>query len=265
MAAPAAAPAPKPAPPAPPAATPSPVPPARSGEVHDVGAARHDFVHAARWSAQGAVKVLGEVDVGSAELGGLATVRGALRAGSLSSKGTLDVAGTAEVANALRLEGEAEFGATLRAGAIVADGAVRVRGALSATESLRSVGSLEVHGPLSAPTVSFDGRLLVDGELTAREVTGTLRDDSSVHTIRAERVTIRRGVRFGRRRRLSVTLLEAREVTLEDVDVEYLKADRIALGAGAQVARAEGAVVSRHPTAHVGPVSRSPPPYGLFR
>src|SRR5579859_7980742 len=83
--------------PAPPAAPPPVPPPPRTGEVRDTGAARHDSIRAQRWTAQGAVKVLGDVEIDAAELSGLASVRGAVRGGSVSMQGTLDVGGLVDL------------------------------------------------------------------------------------------------------------------------------------------------------------------------
>lgn len=245
---------------APPAA-----PPPRTGEVHDAGAARHDSVRAHRWSSQGAVKVLGDVEVDEADLRGLATVRGTVKGGSVASSGTLDVGGVVELSGRLATDGEAEFGAAVRAGTVEAKGTLRVRGGLSATSGIRSEGSLEVRGGIGAPRLEFVGRIQVDEAIAAADVDGTIRGDSRARSIKGERVTIRRGGRFGGRGRLTVGTIEAKEVRLEDVELEYLRADRIVLGPGAQVARLDGTVTSQHASAHVGPVSRTPRPYGLSR
>ena len=263
MAAPAATPPTPPSATAPPPAP--PVPPARTGEVRDAGAARHDAIRAQRWTAQGAAKVLGDVEVDVAELSGLASIRGAVRGGSLSMVGTLDVGGAVDLSGALSVDGEGEFGGTVRSGSFTGAGTLRLRGGLTASTTVRTDGSLEVHGRVDAKSLEFRGRLQVDEEIAVAELTGSLKGDSAVRSIRADRITLRRGGRFGARGRFVVTTIEAKDVTLEDVDAEYVRADRVVLGPGAQVARVDGTIASQHASAHVGPVSRTPKPYGLSR
>ena len=59
--------------------------------------------------------------------------------------------------------------------------------------------------------------------------------------------------------------IEGREVHLEGVTVEFLRADAIFLGEGCRVARHEGTIVARHRTAVVGPSAVSHPWAGLSR
>ena len=59
--------------------------------------------------------------------------------------------------------------------------------------------------------------------------------------------------------------IEAETVVLSGVNVGYLRANQIVLGRDSEVTRVDGAIVSCHPTSHVGPVSRSAAPYGLTR
>lgn len=257
---------PAPGAPATPAPTPAPsAPPPRTGEVHDAGAARHDGLRVRHWTSQGAVKVLGDVEVDQADLAGLVSIRGTLKGGSVTCSGTLDVGGAVELSGTLSTDGDASLGAAARAASVASKGTLRTLGGLSASAGIRSEGILEVHGGIAGPRLEFHGRILVDEEVAVADLLGTVRGASRARSIRAERVTVRRGGRLGTHGRLTVTTIEATEVDLEDVEVEYLRADRIRLGPGAQVARLDGTVTSQHGTAHVGPVSRSPKPYGLSR
>jgi cytoskeletal protein CcmA (bactofilin family) len=211
------------------------------------------------------VKVLGDAEADVAELEGLVSVKGALRGGSVSVRGTLEVGGIVEVSGRLDVDGESELNGIVRCGEWTSRGQARAMASVSATTSIRSVGNLEVRGLVTTPKLSFEGRVRVDGELRATEVDGTLKGESTLSTLRCDRVVIRGGGRLGPRSRLVITEVEAKEATLEAVEVEYLRADRIVLGPHAQVARLDGKVVQQHPSAHVGPVSRTPKPYGLTR
>ncbi|MCI4340096.1 MAG: hypothetical protein L3J73_02345, partial [Thermoplasmata archaeon] len=117
----------------------------------------------------------------------------------------------------------------------------------------------------AASRVEFDGRATIEGAVVATEVVGRLRDDSRIGSIRADRVTITRPTRLRGGGRLNVLTIEAKEVDLEAVHAQHVRAERIALGPGCQIAEVEGTITRRHPSAHVGPASQSAPPHGLTR
>jgi cytoskeletal protein CcmA (bactofilin family) len=259
------------APPRPPSApAPPPPKPPRSGDLRDEGVARHDSVHAVRWTTHGAVKVLGEVDVGEARLAGPTSVAGAISADSLRVDGALDAAAGLTVT-----------------GPLVADGSLRVRGPVSAGEAeLRGLAHLQsdlkvergltVHGALHATgvragSVVLDGAAEVPGEVEAGPVDLRFREDSRVGTIRAS--SVRLALRppnpvemvLGRGLRAVVLHVEAESVEVDGVDVRFVRSPSIVLGRNAHVTEFEGKIVRRHASARVGPESRSPPPYGLSR
>ena len=117
------------------------------------------------------------------------------------------------------------------------------------------------------------GTLRAPGEFSADSVALEVERDSSIGTLLAGSVIVTRPSAppfkvpfFGKERpRLKVLRIEASEVHLEGVDVEVLRADRIALGPDCHVARVIGEVMAVDPSSHVGPESRSPPPHGISR
>lgn len=259
---PAPAASPRPAPPSPNA----PILPPRVGEVQDSGAGHHGSIAALRWTSLGVSKVLGDVHVGAADLSGAVAVRGTFDADRVRVRGTLEVQGAARVAEELVLSGDARFLAELSAGSMRADGSMEVRGTLAVAQALQWSGHLDAGGDVSADSVSFDGRLTARGGLVARRVEGRLREASTVASIRARTLTLdRHAPLFGRKGALSVLRIEAEEVRLSGTVCQYLKADRITLGPDCHIARLDGTVLARHPSAHVGPESSSPRPYGLSR
>ena len=247
----------------------------RAGVVRDVGTARHEQVRAARWTTSGAIKVLGDVDVGEGILAGLVTVGGKVSADSLRARGGLEVGGTVDVRGALSLDGTTHVSGTVHARSINARGQVRADGAVAADRELVVGGLLEAPS-VSAGLVDLAGAAVVPGELVARgSVTCRVNDPSSLGTVRAPTVVIHgpatglvptlwRKV-FGGSVRVAVERIEADRVELASVDVRFVRATSIVLGPGSHVAEIEGTVVRRHRTARVGPESRSPPPYGLRR
>jgi cytoskeletal protein CcmA (bactofilin family) len=271
VAPPAAAPAAPAAAPKPAAAAPSPPPKVpRSGEVQDRGVSRRDAVHALRWSTRGSVKVLGEVDVGQAKLAGTTAVGGAVSSDALRSTGTLDVGGTLEVVGALFSDG------ILRTRGPVHAGEAELRGTTHLLGDLRVDRGLTVHGSLIAPSVRAEGliaegELDVPGEISASHVDVRFRARSRVGGVVG--ATVRLTVRppnpiemvLGRELPVEVLRVEADSVELEGVDVRFVRAPEIVLGRDAHVTEFEGKIVRRHPSARVGPESRSPPPHGLSR
>jgi cytoskeletal protein CcmA (bactofilin family) len=245
--------------PSPPATAPPP-----SGDLHDAGAVRRESVRAERWSAQGAAKVLGNVEVDSAELSGLVSIRGSLIAGTVTARGTLDVGGVVRVSRSIGGDGTLTFGSSLDGPAIDLRGSASVAGAIRSAGTVRWKGALDAT-EITAVRVEYDGRASIRGAVVATEVVGRLRGESTIGAIRADRVTITRPGRLFGGGRLEVLTIEAKEVELEGIHCQHVRAERILLGPGCQIAQVEGTIVRRHPSAHVGPASQSPPPYGLFR
>lgn len=247
--------------------------PALRGLVRDTGAERHDSVRAARWTLSGTAKVTGDVTVGEARLRGLAAVGGRLTADRLTVHGTLEVVGPVEVRTAGVFEG------TFRPMGSVHLGAGNVRGIARVTQELRVDRLLQVAGALEAPSVraglvELRGSANVPGELVS--LTGfhaRFRGDSSLGPITARDVVLRgpppglvpsilRRV-FGGAAHVVVERIEADRVELSAVNVAYVRAPAVVLGPGAHVAEVVGTIVRQHPSAHVGPESRSRPPHGL--
>jgi cytoskeletal protein CcmA (bactofilin family) len=242
-----------------------PAPPARSGEIRDAGAVRRESVHAQRWSARGAVKVLGDVDVDEATVAGLSSIRGNVTGGSVSASGTLDIVGSVRLTGGFHASGTTTVGKGLQAGEVDLSGAVSIRGPVQVQGRAGWKGSLELTEGLTADRVDFEGRGEIPGAVVAKELVGRLRGESKFGTIQADHVRITRPSRLFERSGLHVLTIEAHEVELEGVDAQYVKAERIALGPGCQIARVEGTITRQHASAHVGPASRTPPPYGLSR
>jgi cytoskeletal protein CcmA (bactofilin family) len=262
----------------PPAAKPAatatrPAPPAkppRAGEVRVRGVARLDAVHALRWTSHGTVKVIGEVDTGEAALEGQTAVGGTLTADSLRSEGILDVVGVVEVTGRLESNGSLRTRGPVRAASLDLRGTTHLGGDLKVARDLTFRGDLEAPS-VAAGSVAGEGAVEVPGEVTAGTVDLRFREKSHIGTIRA--TTVHLAVRspnpvervLGRDLPVLVTRVEADSVELEGVDVRFVRAPRIILGRDAHVTEYEGKIVRRHPSARLGPESRSPPPHGLTR
>jgi len=248
-----------------PVSPPAPSPPPRSGDLQDSGAVRRDAVRAHRWSASGAAKVLGDVDVDEATLSGLTSIRGDVTGGSISASGTCDILGSVRLTGAFRGSGTTTIGKGVSAEEIDLSGAASVHGPVESSGRVRWAGSLETGEGVSAARVEFEGRGVVPGAIVAKEVEGRIRGDSRFGSISADRVRITRPARLFAQGELRVLTIEGKDVELEAVVAQYVKAERVALGAHCQIARVDGTITRRHPTARVGPASQSPPPYGLSR
>jgi|HubBroStandDraft_1064217.scaffolds.fasta_scaffold14373_5 hypothetical protein len=278
----AAPPAPVPSPPAakppPPVSAPpalKPAPPPRAGVLRDVGTVRRDSIHATAWTTTGMAKVQGDVDVGSGTTTGLVSVGGKLSADAFRAKGTLEVAGPTDVRELLRVDGTVHLQAAVHAGTLEA------RGTLRSPADVRVDRGLTVMGMFEAPSAHvglFDltGTAEIPGDLDALlSVRARFRGDSTLGAIRAKSVvlsgpptallpTLFRKV-FGGSAHVRVDRIEADSVELAAVEVEFVHAKEIVLGAGAVVREVEGTIVRRHPSSRVGPESKSRPPHGLTR
>jgi cytoskeletal protein CcmA (bactofilin family) len=236
---------------------------------------RRDSVRAASWTVAGLAKVQGDVDVETGTVEGLLSVGGRLAAGRLRARGTLEAVGVAEVREELAVDGTARFASTVHAGDLDSAGSLRAIGAVTVDRALYVRGSVEAPS-IAARVFDLDGSAEVLGDVTAAvTVRGRFRADSRLGSVRANRVelhgpptalvpTLWRLV-FGGNAAVHVERIEAESVELSAVDVDLVHAPAIVLGAGAHVTTVEGTVVRRHPSARVGPESRSPPPHGLSR
>ena len=263
------------APPTPVPASPVVPPAPRTGAIRDSGTVRRDSIRASSWTSTGMAKVQGDVDVDTGSATGLVSVGGKLLAGSFRCRGTLEVVGPTEVQDTFSLDGTSHLQAVVHAGTLDA------RGSLRCPADIRVDRSLTITGMLEAPSVhvgllELTGSADLPGDVEAVvSVRARFRGDSDLGTIRARSVvlegppsnlipTLFRKV-FGGSARVRVGRVEADTVTLAAVDVGFVHAKEVTLGAGAHVTEVEGTIVRRHPSSRVGPESRSAPPHGLTR
>jgi len=253
---------------APPVPAPAPVP--RSGTLDDRGVARREAVHAIAWRVRGTVKVTGEVDVGLARFAGAVSVGGPLTADRVAARGTLEVDGPVAVAGTLATDGTFRAGTTAGGRDVLAKGTTRVGGELSAVRGLTGRGTVEA-AALRGSLVDLDGTIVVPGPITAGTLLAELAHGSRLGRVTARSATIRGKVPNVVEKVLQypsevhVDHVEADHVELAGVDVDFVRSPEVVLGRGAHVTTVEGTVVRRHPSATIGPRSRSPPPYGLRR
>lgn len=242
----------------------------RSGEIRDRGVARRESVHALRWSTDGAVKVLGEVDVGEATLSGPTAIGGPLSAVSLRSSGTLELGASVDILNVWESSGSVRARGPVHAGDAELRGAAHLLGELNVARRLTVRGSL-VASSVRAQSFVADGAVQVGGDVSAQRVDLRFRQRSHIGSVHAAavRLTVRPPnpveMVLGRHLPVEVLRIEADSVELEGVDVRFVRSPEIVLGRNAHVTEFEGRIVRRHPSARVGPESRSPPPHGLTR
>jgi cytoskeletal protein CcmA (bactofilin family) len=231
-------------------------------------------VHAQRYRLHGTGKILAEVDVEEGLFDGLLSIGGNLTADRIRSEGSLEVGGDVTIRDRFLSHGSLRVSGSLVAGSAELRGLSRVAKDVSVDTQLSHHGTLEVGGRLSVALFSPDGRFTIGGGLTAREIIGTFDGESRVGTIEAPRVTLRpkAWVRLPidlpplrPKGSLVVDRIEADSVNLEGVTVHYLKAPTIVLGRHCHVTQADGQVVRRDRSSHVGFESRSPPPPGMSR
>jgi len=269
---PTSAPSPRPATPPvtpPPPAAP-PAPPPRQGRLDDRGVVRRDSVHAERWSVDGTAKVVGAADAGGVDVRGTAVIGAGFSSDSARVVGTLDVGAEIEVRTTLAVEGHLRTRGAVRAGDLELRGSGRVGG------DVRSDRSLSVRGSVSAPnlraaTIDLEGSADVPGAIEADRVDGRFDRDSRLGRLSAREVRLRGHVpnvvdrALFRHVRVSVERIDAEHVELEAVTVLFVRAPEIVVGRDASVAEFDGKIVRRHPSSHLGPESKSTPPYGLRR
>jgi cytoskeletal protein CcmA (bactofilin family) len=241
-------------------------PPPLVGEIRDRGASRRDRVRAQFWSANGASKVLGDVEVETGETDGFVSIRGTLVADSFRARGRLDVGGDLRVRGPMSIEGTGRFGAGAELGRFHGDGTVETAGRLRATESAETAGFLGAQS-VEAPKLRIRGRVRIPGEIRAETVEAHLEGgESRIGVLRAQVVKVAKGGRVPwKRGSLVAERIEAVEAELEGVRAGYVRADRVSVGAGCHLSRVDGRIVYRHRSAHIGPESESSAPPWLTR
>lgn len=252
------------------AAIPSPDP-----VVRDTGAIRHDTVRAMRWTVAGTCKVTGDATAAEAMVSGLLSVGGRLTVTRMTVHGTLEVLGGTDVRERAEVDG------TFHPRGSVHLASARVAGILRTESDVRVDQELAVDGALEAASLhvavlDLTGTATVPGEIVATgRIRASFRGDSSLGPIQAREVTLKgpppglvpslmRKV-FGGNAHVQIDRVEADRVELEAVNVSLVRSKEIVLGPGSQVTEIEGTIVRQHPTARVGPESRSRPPHGLSR
>ncbi|HTP54599.1 MAG TPA: hypothetical protein VML94_06560 [Thermoplasmata archaeon] len=248
-----------------------PLPPSGRGPpIEQRGAVRCDSLDAERWTVRGAAKVLRDATVGAADLRGTVTVGGAVRAVRLDGTVHLGVVGDVRVQDAIRLQGELRVNGALSAGQATIRGGLLVGGAVTIERRLEVVGPIGAASLRAAEFVAR-GRTEIPGVVGAGAVDLRPGDRSRLGTVEARTVRIVAPVPnpvealLGHHVSVGIDRVEADTVELSGVDVGFVHARELVLGPGSHVATVEGTVVRRHPTARVGPESRTPPPHGLWR
>jgi cytoskeletal protein CcmA (bactofilin family) len=243
--------------------------------VRDAGAIRHDTVRAMRWTVSGTCKVTGDATAAEATVAGLLSIGGRLTVTRMTVRGTLEVLGGTDVRERADLDG------TFHPRGPVHLASARVAGILRTDSDVRVDHDLAIDGALEAASLhvgvlELTGTATVPGEVVASgRIRAGFRGDSSLGPVQAREVSLKgpppglvpslvRKV-FGGNAHVEVERIEADRVELEAVNVGLVRSKEIVLGPGAQVTEIEGTIVRQHPTARVGPESRSRPPHGLSR
>jgi cytoskeletal protein CcmA (bactofilin family) len=215
----------------------------------------------------GAAKVLGNVEVGTLEASGLLTVGGELLCQELRVRGSLDTFARVQVPGRFEVLGNARLGGPVAVGEAHLAGRAELTAELAATGAVHAEGHLAVAGDLSGSELRFSGTLVVAGAIHVPQIVGTLDGASRAHSVTCDSIELKR-LSFPPWKRTGsfrADRIEAREVHLEGVHCEFLRADEIYLGPDCHVSRAEGRVVERHRSSYVGYESSSPRPPGLSR
>ncbi len=248
----------------------APPPTPRVGKFDDRGVVRRDSVHALSWRVRGTAKVQADADVGVARIDGILTIGGKLTADFVRAGGSLEIDGATDVKESLRVEGTLRAGAAVHAGECSLRGTARFGGEITVDRVLRMRGSLSAPS-LRARIVDLVGAMDVPGDVTAERVVAKLPHDSRIGAIRARSVTMKGKVPnvvekvLLHRTTVAVQRIEADAVTLEAMEVEFVRSPAIVLGRDCHVTTVEGTIVRQHASSDVGPRSKSPPPYGLRR
>ncbi|MCI4366601.1 MAG: hypothetical protein L3K08_02495 [Thermoplasmata archaeon] len=215
----------------------------------------------------GRAKVTGPVELDAITVRGDLAIAGSAKVDRWDTDGHVSVEGAASGGGAWRCAGEHRFGAALTVESLDARGRLDVAGALTTTGAISVVGSIDVVGDVKGASVTWSGAAAISGEVRAGSIAITTIGPSKVGALRANSIRIaHKGGRFAANpAALEVLEIEGKEVHLAGVIAQHVKADRISVGPGCRLSQVDGTVVSRDPSSHIGPQSKTPRPYGLSR
>jgi len=250
--------------------------------LRDRGVVRYETLTAPAWRLQGAARIVGDAEIGVAEISDRVTIGGRLTAEQIDAEGLLDVHGPAGISGRLRLRGTYRGDAEFHAGEAEIHGLAQFAGPVRVDRVLSVTGLLDAPR-VEAGTVVVRGAFQVRGDLSVTLLDATLRGPSTLEHLTADTVRIGREavpmqgllptpLRHLTRQLLgrggaglSVLRIDARTAELEGVHVGYLRADTITVGADCRIDRYDGRILRAHPSSRIGPSSVSPPPYGMTR
>ncbi len=210
------------------------------------------------------------MEVGAASTKGLVTIGGKLLADRFRAQGGLEVVGEVHVTGSFEVRGTFHARAPVRGGDVTMVGTTRASAAIAADRLLSGRGSLEASALLGGAIV-YAGEVEVPNTIEAWRVELTMPESSRLGTVRAHVARLRGKVPnlaekvLLHHNSVEAERVEADEVSLEGIDVAFVRSPKVTLGRGAHVTTVEGTIVAQHPTASVGPRSESPPPHGLRR
>lgn len=198
--------------------------------------------HGAPIVINGMGTIRGDAVTQAVTVNGSGSVEGHTSAGSVTVNGTGRFARTVQ-ANEFKVSGEATIVEGAGVGRLLVSGRLTVGGSLNVHDCV-SKGELTVGGDVQADTFSAEGSLHLNGHLEAKRVDVQLYRESSIRSVRAETISIRKGTGWTgfslfSDKRLTAETIEGSSVYLENVAVKVVRAGNVTVGPGCRVESVE--------------------------
>jgi cytoskeletal protein CcmA (bactofilin family) len=203
-----------------------------------------------RCSGSGSVK--GSLKAKEVKVAGSCDFDGPVQAGTFRASGSVTVAGDLKAAT-VRTSGSANVKGKITAGELNSSGSIRVAHGIQVEREGKISGSLRTGGDLTAQELEIGGSFKVDGEIRAQEVTIELSGNCRARAIKGQEMHVRveRGL-LRSRGKLSVDLVEGREIHLESTRAKRVKGRKVTLGPDCHVDVLEAEEADIHETSTVG-------------
>lgn len=209
-----------------------------------------------KFRAAGSCRVAGNLRAEEAHISGSCVVEGDCLSEEFHASGKAEIQGGVK-AKEFRVAGKASVGKDVTAEDVSVSGKVAIRGSILDAKDVALSGAIDVGGWVRTKDFTSKGQFQIGEGIEAKDVEIVLAGKSSVPTIRADDVTVRRGDRRGE---LAVGLIEAENVDLESTRATLVKGRDVRVGPFCTIDAVEAEELEVHETSTVK--ERRPPTAG---
>lgn len=206
-------------------------------------------ISAREFACTAAGKVQGDLDAEVAEVRGSCKVEGDVRATLLKVSGSMKVGGSVK-SELVRVKGALKVLGSVTADNLRTSGATKVEGQVSSSQEIFVQGVLKC-AAVNAARFTLLGVVDVDGALKAESFDAELGGRSSIQSLEAARISIRKGRSQGGRSEFVAKSIKGDEVYLENTVAEEVAGRKVSIGPGCMITHVTADDLTVHPSSKV--------------